>query len=81
MRKYILKHTQMTNRFHSKIILHNYILYQGQPSYIEMFPVYLRMPPDTPGRQSPKADTPSTPPVNRQTSVKTLPPPYFVCGW
>ena len=27
MRKYILKHTQMTNTFDTKMILHNYILY------------------------------------------------------
>ena len=39
MRKYILKHTQKTNTFDTKIILHNYILYKGQPSYIGIFPV------------------------------------------
>ena len=27
MRKYILKHTEMTNTFDTKIILHNYISY------------------------------------------------------
>ena len=27
LRKYILKHTQMTDTFDTKIILHNYILY------------------------------------------------------
>ena len=29
----------------SKIILHNYILYKGQPSYTGIFPVYLGMSP------------------------------------
>ena len=33
----------MTNTIYSKIILHNYILYQGELSYIGMFPVCLRM--------------------------------------
>ena len=40
----ILQHTQMTNTFDTKIILHNYISYKRQPSYIGNFPVYLRMP-------------------------------------
>ena len=44
MRKYILKHTQMTNTFETKIILHNYASHQGQLSYIEIFPVDLGMP-------------------------------------
>ena len=34
----------MTNTFDTKIILYNYILYQGQPSYIGILPVSLRMP-------------------------------------
>ena len=29
MRKYVLKHKQMTNTFDTKIIFHNYILYWG----------------------------------------------------
>ena len=41
MRKYILKHSQMINTFDTKIILHNYILYKGEPSYIGTFPVDL----------------------------------------
>ena len=28
----------------SKIILHNYILYEGELSYVGIFPVYLGMP-------------------------------------
>ena len=40
----MLKRTKMTNTFDTKIILHNYILYKGQPSYIIIFQVYLRIP-------------------------------------
>ena len=43
MRKIILKDTQMTNTFDTKIILHNYTLYKGESSYIGIFPVHLRM--------------------------------------
>ena len=44
MRKYILNHNYIPNTIGSKIILHNYILDKGQPSYIGIFPVYLGMP-------------------------------------
>ena len=43
MGKYILKHTQMTNTFDTKIILYNYILYERKPSYVVIFPENLRM--------------------------------------
>ena len=33
----------MTNTFNTKIIVHNYILYYGQLSYIGIFPVYSGM--------------------------------------
>ena len=35
MRKYILKHTQMINTLDTKIILHNYILYLGEPNTLD----------------------------------------------
>ena len=40
----ILKHTQMTNTFDTKIILDNHILYQGVPRYVGIFPVDFGMP-------------------------------------
>ena len=33
----------MIKTFDTKIILHSYILYKGEPSYVGTFPVYLRM--------------------------------------
>ena len=33
----------MTNIFDTKIILHNYILYERKPSYVVIFPENLRM--------------------------------------
>ena len=43
MRKQILKHKKMKKRCILKIILHNYILYKGDPTYIVTFPVNLRI--------------------------------------
>ena len=37
--KYVLKHAEMTNRFDKKIILHNYMLYLGELSYVGIFKV------------------------------------------
>ena len=37
MRKYILKHTQMNNTFDTKIILHNYTLYEESQAILEFF--------------------------------------------
>ena len=34
----------MTNTFDIKIILHSYVSYYGQPSYVGIFPVDLGMP-------------------------------------
>ena len=44
MRKHILKHTQTTNTFHTKIKLHNYILYYREPSYVGIFLIDLGIP-------------------------------------
>ena len=41
MGKNILKHTEMTNTFDTKIILHSYILHLGEPSYNGIFPADL----------------------------------------
>ena len=43
MRKQILKLKKIKKTFVSKIILHNYILYKGDPTYMAISPVYLRM--------------------------------------
>ena len=43
MRKQILKHRKMKMTFIPKIILHNYILYKSDPTYVETFTVNLRM--------------------------------------
>ena len=43
MRKQILKHKKMKKIYIPKIILHNYILSQGDWTYIGTFPVNLRM--------------------------------------
>ena len=43
MRKHILKHKKIKKTFVPKIILHNYILYKGDPTYVAIFPVYVRM--------------------------------------
>ena len=43
MRKHILKLKKKKKTFVPKIILHNYILYKGDPTYVAIFPVYLRM--------------------------------------
>ena len=43
MRKQILKHKKMKKTYIPKIILHNYILYKGDPTYVGTFPVNLRM--------------------------------------
>ena len=42
MRKHILK-VKKIKTFVPKIILHNYILYKGDPTYVAISPVYLRM--------------------------------------
>ena len=39
MRKQILKHTKIKKTFVPNIILHNYILYQGDQTYVAIFPV------------------------------------------
>ena len=44
MGKYILEHKLITNTAESKIIQHNYILYQGEPNYVGNIAVYLGMP-------------------------------------
>ena len=44
MRKQILKHKEMKKTYIPKIILHNYILHKGDPTYVGTFPVNLRMP-------------------------------------
>ena len=38
------EHNWINNRLVSEITLHNYILYQGELTYIEKFPVVLGMP-------------------------------------
>ena len=45
MRKQILKLKKIKKKFVPKIILQNYILYKGDPTYMAIFPVdlYLRM--------------------------------------
>ena len=43
MRKQILKSTKIKRTFVPKIILHNYILYKGDPAYVVTFPVDSRM--------------------------------------
>ena len=43
MRKQILKNEKIKKQFVPKTILHNYILYKGDPTYEAIFPVYLRM--------------------------------------
>ena len=43
MRKQILKLKKIKKTFAPKIILHNYTLYKGDPTYVAIFPVYLRM--------------------------------------
>ena len=37
MREYILNHKEISNTIDSKIILHNYILYYRDTSYIAIF--------------------------------------------
>ena len=39
MRKQISKHAKIKKTFVPKIILHNYILYKGDPTYVAIFPV------------------------------------------
>ena len=43
MRKQILKLKKIKKIFIPKIILHNYTLCKGDPTYVAIFPVYLRM--------------------------------------
>ena len=43
MRKQFLKFKKIKKTFFLKIILHNYILYKGDLTYMVIFPVYLRM--------------------------------------
>ena len=44
MRKQILKHKKIMKTFVPKIILQNYILYKGDPTYVRILPVDLGMP-------------------------------------
>ena len=44
MGKQILKHKKMKKTYIPKIILHNYILYKGDPTYVGTFPVDSGMP-------------------------------------
>ena len=39
MRKQILKHKNMNKTFFPKMILHDYIFYKGDPTYVGIFPV------------------------------------------
>ena len=43
MRKQILKNKKIKKPFVPKIILHNYIFYKGDLTYVAIFPVCLRM--------------------------------------
>ena len=43
MRKQILKLKKIKKTFAPQKILHNYILCKGDPTYMAIFPVYLRM--------------------------------------
>ena len=43
MREQILKLKKIKKTFVPKIILHNYILYKDDPTYVAIFAVYLRM--------------------------------------
>ena len=44
MGKQILKHKKMKKTYIPKIILHNYILYKGDPTYVRTFPMDSVMP-------------------------------------
>ena len=44
MGKQNLKHKKIKKTYITKIILHNYILYNGNPTYVETFPVDSGMP-------------------------------------